>query len=459
MKVLVFYINVLVLALLVCMLPLVAHPDLTWHDQQRIGQVLVSTLCLIGLLLYGANKSVRIDRLWLGSGLSVLVLGGISSALSKSPLWAFAECALLVISIGIGAFVYLLAQRFAERFDLVFGGLVRLLLCAMVLQFYVSFVSALMHADLYFHPWILLYGFSNIRHGGQFMTIAVPLLLAAIPRSDRIGLKYPRALDAFLLVSLVCMVFVAGTRGTVAAWLIIALIFLVFGGEAKKSGVRMLWALPPGALLSWCILAIVSAVTGQPADFRFSGAQVLGLSAREVLWEAAWASIVQHPWLGVGPMHFASLGNPVAAHPHQALLQLASEWGLPACAVVVVTTGVWLCRGVSSARKSNDNSQAPLRWALLFSVMASIVQSMVDGVLVMPYPQIWLSLVVGWCAARCLPEPRYNTILELPQWIFLALWAAASGMLLWVVLTNYPQLVGAAELCGGGPRFWCDGRI
>lgn len=66
-------------------------------------------------------------------------------------------------------------------------------------------------------------------------------------------------------------------------------------------------------------------MTGQAADNRFASEQVFGLSLREVLWKHAWAKIVEFPWLGIGPMHFASLKNPVANHPHQAMLQIASS--------------------------------------------------------------------------------------------------------------------------------------
>jgi hypothetical protein len=87
-----------------------------------------------------------------------------------------------------------------------------------------------------------------------------------------------------------------------------------------------------------------------------------------------------------------------------------------------------------------------------------MVQCMVDGVLVMPYPQLWLAIAVGWCSARCLPSFQGERK-SIPAYLPLALWGAANIVLIAVAVASYPALVGAGEYCGGGPRFWCNGRI
>lgn len=449
---------VTVLAAIAGLVIFFAHPEFTWHDQQRLGQISISVLAFAAIMLLRPHAVVRIHPVWLWSAVGILVLGALSASLALHPFWAAAEYALLVAGLSISAFVFCLMREFGDRADLVLGGILRLLLAGMVLQFYVSIVSAMAHADLFFTPWSLLYGFSNMRFEGQFLTIVVPLLGATLIIPNDSSLRYPRWLDIFLMVSLAGMVFVAGTRGTIAAWLATSVIFWCLTGGARKTANRMLLILAMGFVLAWLVLFSVSWVTGQAADYRFAGEQVFGLSAREVLWQHAWAKIVEFPLLGVGPMHFASLGNRVAAHPHQALLQIASEWGLPVFFIIMTAVVVWLTKVVVEVRSGDTKAGADLRWALLFAVLSSMVQSMVDGVLVMPYPQLWLAIMVGWCSARCLPVFQGEAT-RVPGWLPLMLWGGANLLLLAVAVMSYPDLVGAAEYCSAGPRFWCNGRI
>lgn len=436
----------------------VPHPDFTWHDQQRLGQIAVSALAFFGILLLRPAGYMLANPSWLWPAGGVLALGVFSAALALHPVWAASEIALLLASTGIGVFVFCLARKFEDRADWVFGILLRILLGGMVLQFYASFAAALANPDLYFTPWILLNGFSNMRFEGQFLTIVVPLLAARLLLPEGVSVSYPRGLDMFLMVSLAGMVFVAGTRGTIAAWMAVSILFLTLKTDGRATAIRMLLAMAVGFVLAWLVLHTVTWVTGQAAENRFAGEKVFGLSLREILWRHAWAKIVEFPWLGVGPMHFASLGNRIAAHPHQALLQIASEWGLPVFFMIMAVVLIWLKRVFTEVRSADAKEGADLRWALLFAVLSSMVQSMVDGVLVMPYPQLWLAIVVGWCSARCLPDMQGEGI-RIPIWLPMTLWAAANVLLVAVAVMSYPDLVGAAEYCGGGPRFWCNGRI
>ena len=316
-------------AILLGLMIWVPHTDFTWHDQQRLGQIAISVLAFSGILLLRPSGASLANPLWLWPAVGVLVLGALSASLALHPLWAASELALLVGSAGIGFFVFCLVREFEDRADLVLGAFLRLLLAGMVLHFYVSFIAAMAHADLYFTPWSLLNGFSNMRFQGQFLTIVVPLLVARLFLPEGASVRYPRGVDMFLMVSLAGMVFVAGTRGTIAAWLAVSIVFLGVKGGGRDVAKRILLVMVAGFALAWLVLHTTSWVTGQAADNRFASEQVFGLSLREVLWKHAWAKIVEFPWLGIGPMHFASLKNPVANHPHQAMLQIASEWGLP----------------------------------------------------------------------------------------------------------------------------------
>lgn len=438
-------------------LPLIPYPGLTWHDQQRLGQILLSALACIGLAYCFPATKARCSVATVLLVSSLVLLGLCSAGLSRLPVWALGELSLLIIGIGIGAFAHVLSRNAPQRFDLVLGGAVRVLLWGMVLQFYVSYFSALMHRELYFDPWSLLYGFSNPRHQGQFLTIMLPLLAAGYAtRID--GLRYPKYLDIGLMVSISTMVCIAGTRGTVLAWLGAALIFGLIRGGARSLARQMLLVVLSGLFLSWLMLELVFWLSAQESTFRLSDAQVFGLSSRELIWGEAIAMIIDHPWFGIGPMHFAALNNAIAAHPHQALLQIASEWGIPAFFLVLGSVVYWMQRSFRLAMRADFGEEASIRWCMLFSLSSAFVQSMVDGVLVMPYPQIWLSILIGWAFTK-FHVPVNGNQLEVPLWIPKSFFFSAVLFLLFLAGISYQDLLGAPELCPGAPRFWCDGRI
>jgi O-antigen ligase len=444
-----------VAALLLWLAPLVGYADLTWHDQQRLAQIVLSLLVFFGLFGLCVKSDCALLPVWIWTGAGVLVLGFVSSVFSAYPLWAMTELALFVCCIGIGAFVFSLAGAFSKQSDFALGVFIRVLLGGMVLQFYVTYIAIFAHSDLYFTPWMLLYGFSNPRHQGQFLTIVVPLLGAALFSSGVWRSRYPEWLDKFLVVSLSCIVFVAGTRGTIVAWFAVALLFFVIGGTARKLSRQVLVALILGLILSWAMLYVAALVTNQVAALRELS---FGLSAREIIWEEAWVATKAHPWFGVGPMHFASLKSKVASHPHQALLQLTSEWGIPAFLFMATAVILWLWRAYGIARSQEGTENSVIQWCILFSLTSSLVQSMVDGVLVMPYPQVWLAITVGWGCAK-FTGPLLGKAYKVPCTLLLLLLGIAVAWLVWVAIVAYPDLLGASEYCAYGPRFWCDGPL
>lgn len=65
-------------------------------------------------------------------------------------------------------------------------------------------------------------------------------------------------------------------------------------------------------------------------------------SSRTVLWWRAWELVAAHPFLGVGPLHFAhdSAALNLPAHPHNWVMQIGAEWGLPALLVDGLLSGL-----------------------------------------------------------------------------------------------------------------------
>jgi O-antigen ligase len=258
-----------------------------------------------------------------------------------------------------------------------------------------------------------------------------------------------------------------GTRGT---WLGMAV-----GGFAMlfcgPTGRRWLgWQIPAalaGCAFYWVIFSELSSLfdihTLNPAGERLTS----NLSAREVIWQQAIEMIEARPLLGFGPMHFADIANEIAAHPHQSILQWASEWGIPSALMVG-----WLAfRGLRATAlliRVNSPSDKPvdrLRICLWASLIGALAQSMVDGVIVMPYSQLWLCIIVGWL----LGMHNWQRFAVRVNKVYLTCFFATLGVALiflgYVVVSDAPLLKANRQLYqsefGGHfqPRFWMQGVI
>jgi putative inorganic carbon (HCO3(-)) transporter len=295
----------------------------------------------------------------------------------------------------------------------------------------------------------LLTGFSNKRFYGQFQTFTLPLL--ALP------LLIPnlsRALRGAVFTLLCVWWLIAISGGTRGTWLgmgVAGVVLAVLGPWGRRWLGWQLAAVLVGLLLYWLIFTVLADYLGIELSSGASDRLTTSLSGRGPIWWQAWHMLVERPWLGFGPMHFADIANKIAAHPHQAVLQWASEWGVPSalCVAVLAGRGGWATLAVLRAR----------------ALSAERVQSMVDGVIVIPNSQVWLALVVGWLMALHVSRTPASAALPLARNLWKALGVLAVGLLVFIAMRDVPHIQQAQQqyLDGEGshlqPRFWAQGVI
>ena len=206
----------------------------------------------------------------------------------------------------------------------------------------------------------------------------------------------------------------------------------------------------------------------------FAGATVMdrldaGTNGRAALWAGALRIVGAHPWLGIGPMHFAYVPTLGGAHPHNVVLQVAAEWGLPA-AGLVVALGVGA--GAAWLRHARRAADAPWAAGLTCALAAAVANGLVDGVVIAPVSQMVAALGVGALLAEALGPARGVPPRPVPPpapWRGLALAAVAlpaAAVLLAVAASDGPtlhrrgyDLRGAAVSAYDLPRFWSTGQI
>ncbi|WP_084615143.1 O-antigen ligase family protein [Pseudomonas batumici] len=455
----------LVLTLLITAVMVFGH-GLGGHTLQRLGQVVVAGTAVVFLFCCRTSYAVvLVDRPALLACGSVLLAGIVSSLYAHQPLWALTEIALLAASCCC-------AEAFAYTRRTSGVSADRLLLLFVV---FICVFKSFDFLTLAFHSFVsgtgkldtggLLSGFSNKRFYGQFQTftlplLALPLLLSTTKRSAHVW--------TFLLLSLWWLIAVAGgTRGTWLGMGVAACGLFICGHSGRRWITWQVLAVLAGVALYWLLFSVLAGYLGMEVSNAASERLTTTLSDRGPLWQQAGEMIREHPWLGFGPMHFADIHNPIAAHPHQAILQWASEWGIPSTLLVMglVGRGLWATFILIRERSTSDEPTDLLRLCLFASLIGALTQSMVDGVIVMPYSQLWLSLVVGWLMGIHVWKGEPTKPNAFIHWSWMGLSTAAVLFLVYVVIRDFPHLDERNKLYqqqyGGHfqPRFWTQGVI
>jgi O-antigen ligase len=186
---------------------------------------------------------------------------------------------------------------------------------------------------------------------------------------------------------------------------------LIYGAKARPWFRWQIVTALTGFVLYLVLILLLPAVL----ELNFNAAQI-GLLGRNItysngrfeLWTIALEMIVNSPWLGVGPMHYAANPTILYAHPHNAPLQLAAEWGIPVALLVLVLfiwgAVRWVLRSKVSAATEDDGN---LRVAVFGALLTSALYSLFDGVIVMPISQIMLVLIIGWMLGLLTPQTMH----------------------------------------------------
>ncbi|SDF38434.1 O-antigen ligase [Pseudomonas seleniipraecipitans] len=428
------------------------HLGYGWHDQQRFYQILLLCACapLAALLPQAALSGAALLLL---AGL--FTLGLYSSLLAAWPEWALREWSryvgLLLLALVASGLRVRAAWEYFILWAMAAVGFIH------AYQFLVYYLMAFVTGIRMLDADILFSGFSNPRFFGQFQVMLLPVMALLIEKCRQQRRTAIALLLGLALVTQWCIAFTLGGRGM---WL-----GLLVGHLALLLVNYRLWrilALQVGAALLGCLLfLLLFKLIPQwlELDPILRDNLRAGLSGRERIWQMAWEMALVNPWLGVGPMHYSAVYNPIAAHPHQVVLQWLAEWGFPA-AFMALALGVWgLQHSVRHLRAVASNE---LDAGLWLAILGALVLAQVDGVFVMPYTETWLALLIGIALARwakpatpLLAQQLACAIVAIPVLVVLGkvLINEAPGL-----FQDYNVHMGVQRI-DGAPRFWSQGWI
>jgi O-antigen ligase len=445
----------------------IAFFSFSGHDWQRISQYAIAFSSLFWLVFH-SKQSLNASLLTPWARISCILIAtlGLTSVLSAhQPQWAMVELALLLACSGITCAFALERRKRGPLLDRMLIAFVVILCIVKTAQFIAAAAAAFASGVGILDTALLFDAFSNRRTYGQFQTFTLPLL--ALPM---LFARTARPAKLWLLALLTCWWMIAICGGTRGTWLGMSAAggALFFCGPYGRRWLGwQLAAAVMGLMLYWCFFIALPAFLDITILNQASERLTSNLSARDVIWLQAWEMIKARPLLGFGPMHFADIWNVVAAHPHQIILQWASEWGVPSALLMSWLT-LWGLGSTALLIRRKSPSTDPidlLRLCLFASLVAALTQAMVDGVIVMPYSQLWMCLIIGWLMGihewRAMPASASAGLSR--AWLVVV--ACAVLYLGYVVIRDFPHLNEQQERYlhdfGGNfqPRFWMQGVI
>lgn len=363
----------------------------SWHNEQRAVQIVLLSLTalVVSVLLIAAPDATRARLQLPWWWWAFIALGSASALLSQMPFAAFAEVGLFVLLSALVVLTAALTSKRPEQITQVARYCALLIAVAHVLAVLVRYAASL-HVGKGLDLGVFMLGYANPRFASALYAVVMPFVAAvAVSPCERRALR----ITAFIALCLLWTINLGlGTRGIWFAYLLALPALMLLTGLRRP--LHLVGAIVVAAAVGLAVFLALNAIpTG---DVAAEGSVTLPidrlptLTSRDVLWSLAWDGIVQHPLLGLGPMQFASLKSYVGAHPHNWVLQVASEWGLPALALVLFA----LVRAAVRLRDKHASGRGASMEVVL-AVGVALAYGLVDGNLVMPVSQTAAALTLG----------------------------------------------------------------
>lgn len=417
------------------------------HDIQRCVQI--TALCVTMVIyfnnlargaIHGLQKPIAVLLLLF------LTLGLASATIALSPRHAIYEWSslslLLLMVIAIASELSRDIERLTIFLDLI--GVTCILYSLRVLLMYAAALASGFQPD-----WSALsVGFSNLRHLNHTQTALMPLIILLILKSPK-GIMWRKTW--FILASFWwALLFVTEARASILSLTVACAMAMVLRRSHSREFLMtaMLTALS-GAVLyvvlfMWLPVWVGLMPIGTPMSVLERTA-VNPSSNRNILWAFALELIAAHPWLGIGPQHFAHAAASLntGAHPHNWILQIAAEWGIPAllCLVGAVFLGgrALLRSGKHVAHKDLLNQQILV--TLQIACIAIFVDGLFSGVIVMPQSQlaiaVVLSIAYAWVRMQATQGEAGTKPTVTQRAVMAAIGAIALGGLIWSVAPDF----------------------
>lgn len=439
----------------------------SFHDSQRLLELVLVGLILLHNILFTNRESPSSYSQPMRYGFYTLITLAIASSyLAKSPRHALIEISLFA---GL-AYLTVLTVRLYRDNDTLLIKQLTYAFWASILLYMVSFYVGYITATIFNTPvkWPNpLTGFSSIRSFNQYQLWTLGLITLPLLAFDFKSTYTRRWLHVGIIFWWV-LLFYSASRGALFAWFLGMLVTAVIYKKLAWPFIRLqLMHITAGFFSYELLFKIIPSLR--------SSALVTGTIMRDTtndrieLWQQCFNLIQDHPIFGVGPMHFAWVSR-LSAHPHNSVLQIMAEWGLPAALLILAIAGYglvcWLKRVNTENLQAETKLNSNLAIVLFFTIATSAAYSLVDGVIVMPISQVMMFTFIGLMIGFYNEIRGFNTkqsaginkrTLLMPVF--------ASMVLVTLVWSTLPEILQGAVgsetrfsmgYTAAGPRIWLE---
>lgn len=462
-----------VLGLLVCLLPVISLFD---YDRKRFAEVLLVLFMLIG---FAANRSVQqvvicfFYKLTIFYKLILFAFGGLSicsiyMAYEISP--AIVE-AITLISLVLIAFISSHAWR-AYPF-LVCCLILGIGACLLILE--VQFLTYYVAHLVINNPFVaggFFPSFENVRFFNQFQIWLLPFF-TFVSLLDNHWSKDVRLRGVIWGSGVIwwIMFFTTDGRGAVVAALVSATVLMfLYREHASVFLIRTLLMSASGYVCYLLLFSIIPLLVYGQSKLGEIGVIRSGSSYRlDYLWPIAIEFIRTNPFFGVGPMHYAWFTNEIAAHPHNSILQLGSEWGLPVLFILIffIFKGLknWVIRFNRKTLEYESHNFQLITSSLTFSIVGASVYSLFCGVIVMPMSHLTGALICSFMLAFYGPSYVSEAVISKRNIFITLIVLCISVAYFYLIFADAlprllePGYLPEIDLNVNGPRFWMIGDI
>jgi O-antigen ligase len=458
-------------------------PGLGSYDEKRVLECALLVFGAFHLLL---SRSLQLEFSALFAGFSgtqrggmitIFVLGLLSSLYATDVQKAILDVSLFMLLFINCLLLALHWRRHATQSLLLLSHALLIAAGFYLVAFLAAYAAANTHGVSREH-WDLFVNFAHVRFLSQFQSWTLPLIVLPLFLSERFSRGPGHWTSIFIAGGWWLILFSSGTRGTLVGLVIAGCVTAwVYGRRALPWFKWQALTLCLGLLL-YCLMFLLPPLLGGMDTNAIQqgtiGRSLTNPHGRLHLWQVALTMIADHPVLGVGPMHYAcGVTNGIAAHPHDAVLQLAAEWGLPAFLMIAFLwiSGVraWIRQALLPVKEDQNIGHPVIYPALLASLLTASIHALFSGVIVMPLSQVTMILVIGCMLGihrqqsrpvTAAPPNHDNTMILLAI-ISFAVVGLTSGILPDVPVTG--DLFNTAHIPEGArwlmPRFWQQGLI
>jgi O-antigen ligase len=379
------------------------------HDEQRSVQLILLAI-LAGSMLLRSDVAQSIAdmnpaaRLCLAAFFTLGAISALTAFSLRHAIYEWSIFSLLLLAAALLAAELARTGKAGLQTVLYCVGAACLLHSLRVVLMYAAALASGVQIDMH----ALAVGFSNARFLNHTQTALLPLIVLLCLQAPKA--KAMRHVWFALAAFWWALVYVSEARATILALGAGCAVALALRRSHARAFIQtMVLTALAGVLvyvLGFVLLPMLANLQplGAPSNVLARTAADPS-SGRTLLWKLALQLIAAHPWLGVGPHHFAHEGAKlyIGAHPHDWLLQIAVEWGMPAllCLLGALTLGARALVRSGKRLAEADLHNQQILVALLTACAAIFVDGLFSGVLVMPQSQLSIMLVIG-CAAGWL---------------------------------------------------------